>query len=53
MYEVVFLPAVVTEIICLGIRIRVSIRVSVNSFRDSFSVLLRAQHYSLSTTAGQ
>ena len=28
-------------------RVRVSVRVRVNSFRDSFSVLLREQHYSM------
>ena len=31
------------------VRVRVSVRVSVmaNYFRDSFSILLRAQHYSM------
>ena len=45
---------VVTEIICLGIRVRVwvrfRVRLSVNSSRVSFSVLLRTQHYSMLTT---
>ena len=33
----------------VSIRVRVSVRVSVrvNYFRDSFSILLRAQHYSM------
>ena len=33
----------------LRFRVRVSVRVSVrvNYFRDSFSILLRAQHYSM------
>ena len=59
----VTLPAVVNKIICLGIRVRVRfgvrarvsvcVRVSVTvySFRDSFSVLLHPQHYSMLTTA--
>ena len=34
----------------VGVRVRVSVRV--NYFRDSFSVLLRAQHYSMLTTFG-
>ena len=33
-----------------GIRVRVGVRV--NYFRDSFSVLLRAHHYSMLTTFG-
>ena len=28
-------------------RVRVSVRVRVNYFRDSFLILLRAQHYSM------
>ena len=28
------------------VRVSVMVRVRVNSFRDSFSILLRAQHYS-------
>ena len=33
----------------ISVRVRVSVRVSVmaNYFRDSFSTLLRAQHYSM------
>ena len=35
-----------------GIRVRVGVSVRVNYFRDSLSVLLRAQHYSMLTTFG-
>ena len=46
-YEVETLPAVGTEIICLGVMVRVRVgarvwvMVWVSSLRDSFSVLLR------------
>ena len=53
MYEVVFLPAVVTEIICLWIRVRDRVRFRVNSFRDCVFVFLHIQHYSMLTTAGR
>ena len=53
-------PKVVTEILCLRVRVGVRVTVGVgvkvwvrvNYFRDSFSVLLRAQHYSMLTTFG-
>ena len=35
--------------VTFGVRFRVSVRVSVNSFRASFSVLLHAQQYSTLT----
>ena len=45
---------VVAEIICLGIRVRVwvrfMVRLSANSLRDYFLVLLHTQHYSMLTT---
>ena len=51
------LPAVGTEIICLGVmvmvRVGVRVRVRVSSLRDSFSVLLRPYHHSMLTTAGR
>ena len=55
-------PKVVTEMLRLelglglrskiGFRVRVRVSVRVNSFRGSFSVLLRVQHYSMLTTFG-
>ena len=50
--EVDTVPKVVTEMICLGVRFGARFRVSVNYFRDSFSVLPDAQPYSMLTTFG-
>ena len=53
-FEVHTVPNVITKIICLVIKVwvwfGVKFRVIVNSFRDCFSVLLRAQHYSMLKT---
>ena len=37
----------------VGVRVRVVVRVSAISLRDSFSVLLRPQHLSMLTTHGR
>ena len=41
-----------TRGIRFGVRFRVGVSVRVNYFRDSFSVLLHAQHYRMLTTFG-